>query len=794
MVSGFWRGSALNRKLLRDLLAMRGQAMAIALVIAGGVAMFVMYLSTFDSLRRTTDAYYTRQRFADVFASLERAPASLESRLRGIAGVAQLDTRIAVNVTLDVPGLTEPASGRLLSIPADRRPNLNDLYLRQGRWIEPDRPDEVLANEAFCRAHGFSPGTRIGAIVNGRRRWLTIVGVALSPEYVYTMRPGEMVPDDRRYGIFWMERRALASAFDMEGGFNDVAIALEPRASADDVIGAVDHLLDRYGGRGAVPRSRQASAWTLENEYKQLQTFGFIVPAIFLAVAMFVLNVALTRAVALQRAQIAALKGLGYDNRALAWHYLKWAVMIAAAGVVLGIAVGTWLGTWMIGQYNKYFRFPALDYRLSLQVTLGAASLSLGVSALGAWSAVWRTVRIPPAEAMRPETPPPYRRSVIEQPTVQRLLSTEARMVLRNVVRQPVRSAMSVIGIGSAASLLVVGFSFLDTMELLLEHQFNVAQRQDITVTLAQPRSGEVRHALERLPGVLRVEPMRAVPARLRAGYRERTVSLLGIMPSPMLNRIVDQRGRVATIPKDGLLLSQTLARVLAVQAGDVVELDVLEGARPKLRLPVSATVDDAMGLSTYMDLAALHRLMREGDTWSGAFMEVDRAALPVLYPQLKALPAIAGVSLTETALKNFRRMMGENMDIQILWNVLFAAIIAFGVVYNAARISLAERSRELASLRVLGFTRAEISLILLGELAVLTVLALPLGELMGYGLCRFIAGAFNNELYRIPLHVTPNVMAWAALTVMAASAGSALVVRRRLDRLDLIGVLKVRE
>jgi putative ABC transport system permease protein len=794
MVSGLWHGSALNRKLLRDLLAMRGQAIAIALVIAGGVAMFVMYLSTFDSLRRTTTAYYTRQRFADVFASLERAPASLESRLRAIAGVAQVDTRIAVNVTLDVPGLTDPASGRLISIPADRRPRLNDLYLRQGRWIEPDRPDEVLASEAFCRAHGFRPGARVGAIVNGRRRWLTIVGVALSPEFVYTLRPGEMVPDDRRYGIFWMERRALASAFDMEGGFNDVAIALEPRASADEVIGAVDRLLDRYGGRGAVPRARQPSAWTLENEFTQLQTFGFIVPAIFLGVAMFVLNVALTRAVALQRPQIAALKGLGYDNRALAWHYLKWAVLIAAAGVVLGVVVGSWLGTWMIGLYNKYFRFPSLDFRLSLQVALAAAAASVGVAALGAWSAVWRTVRIPPAEAMRPETPPPYRRSVIEQPVVQRLLSVESRMVLRNIARQPVRSAMSVIGIASAASLLLVGFSFLDTMELLIDHQFNVAQRQDITVTLGQPRSGDVRYALERLPGVLRVEPMRAVPARLRAGYRERTVSLMGIMPSPMLNRIVDQRGRVATVPSEGLLLSRTLARVLSVQPGDVVELDVLEGARPKRLMPVAATVDDAMGLSTYMDLATLHRLMHEGETWSGAFLEIDRAALPVLYPQLKALPAIAGVSLTQTALQNFRRLMGENMNIQVLWNVTFAGIIAFGVVYNAARISLAERSRELASLRVLGFTRAEISMILLGELAALTVLALPLGEAMGYGLCRFIAQSVSNELFRIPLHVTPNVMASAALTVIAASTGSALVVRRRLDRLELVAVLKVRE
>jgi putative ABC transport system permease protein len=794
MVSSFWRGSALNRKLLRDLLAMRGQALAIALVIAGGVTMLVAYFSNFDSLRRTTQAYYTRQRFGDVFASLERAPASLESRLRAIPGVAQIETRVVENVTLDVPGLNEPASGRLVSLSAAHRPALNDLYLRQGRWIEPDRPDEVLANEAFCRAHHFEPGARIAAIVNGRRRWLTIVGVALSPEYVFTIRPGEMIPDDRRYGIFWMERRALASAFNMEGGFNDVVIALEPQASADAVLAAVDHLLDPYGGRGAIPRSRQHSAWTLENELKQLQTFGFIIPTIFLGVAMFVLNVALTRAVALQRPQIATLKGIGYDNRALAWHYLKWALIIAAGGVLLGVATGVWMGTWMIGLYNRMFRFPQLEYRLSWQVTCVAAATSLGVAALGAWSAVWRTVRIPPAEAMRPESPPQYRQTVIEVPAVRRLLSTPARMVLRNISRQPMRSATSVLGIACAGGLLVTGFSFFDAMEIMIDTQFNRAQRQDITLTFAQPRSSDAQHALMHLPGVLRVEPMRAVPARLRAGYRERTVSLLGLAPSPSLNRIVNQTGHVSEVPSSGLLLSQTLATALAVHAGDQIDIEVLEGARPIRRTQVTATIDDTMGLSAYMNLDALHRLMREGDTWSGAFLHIDRAALPVLYPRLKTMPAIAGVSLTEAALRNFRTTMAENMDMQILWNVSFAGIIAFGVVYNAARMSLAERSRELASLRVLGFTRAEISLILLGELAVLTAVALPIGELIGYGLCVIVVNSINSEVFRIPLAITPRVMAWSALTVIAASAFSALIVRRRLDRLDLISVLKVRE
>lgn len=788
------RLSPLNRKLARDLVAMRGQAVAIALVIASGVAMFVMYLSNFDSLERTTRAYYERQRFADVFASFKRAPLALVPRIAAIPNVTHVEPRVAVNVTLDIPGFDEPATGRLISIPADRRPLLNDLFLRQGRWIDPARPDEVIASEAFCRAHGFVPGDRIGAIINGRRRWLTIVGLALSPEFVYSLRPGELIPDDRRFGIFWMAREPLGSAFQMEGGFNDVVLDVAPGASVDRVIAELDLLLEPYGGLGAIPRARQLSNWTIENEFAQLRGFGIAVPLIFLCVAAFVLNVALTRAVALQRPQIAALKAIGYDNTALAWHYLKWALAIAAGGSLVGVIAGAWMGVAVIELYNQYFRFPILDYRLSVGVTGAAVAGSLLSAALGAWAAVRRAVRIPPAEAMRPETPPRYRRSLIERPLLRHALSTAARMVLRNLERQPVRAFTSVIGVACAVAVLVVGFTFTEAITRLIVIQFDVAQRQDVTITFVEPRPASAFHAVSRLPGVLHVEPMRAVPARLRVGPRHRTLSITGVPDPPRLNRIVDVDGRVQTLPSTGLVLSESLARALDVRPGDDVQIDVLEGRRPQWRLPVVATVNDAMGLSAYMDLEALHDLMRESDVLSGAFLDVDAAAMPALERRLKEIPAIAGVTLTAAARRNFLDTMAQNLTMTVTINVIFAGIIAFGVVYNGARISLAERSRELASLRVLGFTRAEISMILLGELAVVTLTALPLGVALGYGLCAWVTHAFSSEVFRIPLVYSPRMAAWASLTTIAASAASALVVRRRLDRLDLVAVLKVRE
>jgi putative ABC transport system permease protein len=773
---------------------MKGQSLAIASVIAAGVTMYVMYLSNFDSLQRTRSTYFESARFADVFASLKRAPSSLRERIVAIPGVEVVATRTVADVTLDVPGMEEPASGRLVSLPEQGRPPLNDVYLRRGRWIDPARPDEVLASEMFCEAHGFNPGDRVAAIINGRKRWLTIVGVALSPEYVYGIKPGELFPDKRRFGIFWMGRRALASAFDMEGGFNDVALSVAKGASVPEVIAQLDRLLEPYGGRGAIPQSLQISAWTLENELTQLQTFGFLIPVIFLGVAAFILNVALARALALQRAQIAALKALGYSNGELAWHYTKWALVIATFGAVAGVIIGARLGAAMIGLYNEFFRFPSLDYGLSIGVAVASVIGSLVVAALGAQSAVRRAVRIPPAEAMRPEPPERYRQSVFERTWRRFRLTLATRMILRNMERQPTRTLLSITGISFAVAVLLVGLAFIDVINLLIDQQFGLAMRQDATVMFVEPRSGRAQYDVEHLPGVMDVEPMRSVAVRLRAGHRTRTLAITGLPTSPQLNRVVDRGGRALSLPSEGLVLSKMLGDILDVEPGNSLQVEVLEGARPVRDVPVAALVDDSLGLQAYMRIDVLRRMLREGSTLSGAALTLDSARLDRFYSTVKVMPAVAGVAMRDVALQNFRETMAENMNIQIFFNVMFAGVIAFGVVYNSARVSLSERARDLASLRVLGFTRGEISLILLGELAILTVAALPIGAVIGYLLGNSIMFAFNNELYRLSFLVSAATIAWSFLVVVVAAFVSGLVVRRRLDHLDLVAVLKTRE
>ncbi|HET9387560.1 MAG TPA: FtsX-like permease family protein [Gemmatimonadales bacterium] len=786
--------SALDRKLFRDLWAMKGQAIAIALLAAAGVAMYVMYQSNFTSLSHTQHAYYERQRFAHVFATLKRAPQRVAVEIAAIPGVSAVEARVASYVTLDLGRRDEPAGAQLIAIPTGRRPRVNDLFLRRGRWIEAGRSDEILASEGFVLANRLEPGDQVSAIINGRLRPLTIVGVALSPEYVYSIRPGELIPDDERFGVFWMDEKALATAFDMEGGFNDLVLSLSPGASTDEVIGRLDRILEPFGGRGAIPRASQPSHWTVENELLQLKTFGFVLPLIFLIIASFVLNLVLTRALELQRTQIALLKALGYDNTSIGWHYLKWAMVIGAIGVVIGVIGGVVLGTTIIGFYNEYFRFPVLAFHLPLRVVVGAAALTFAAAGAGAFRAVVRAVKVPPAEAMRPEAPARYRRTILETPVVSRHLGMAGRMVVRNIARHRFRAAATVFGISCAVAILMVGFVFTDAIERLILTQFWHTELQDVTVNFMEPRGDEARHMLARLPGVVAVEPQRSVPVRVRAAHRQRYLALTGVSPSARLKRVLDRRGAPIRMPPAGVVLSLKLAEALGVTTGDVVTLDVLEGRRPTQRVEVAGLVDDLLGLAVYMDIVTLHQLMREGDVATSALLLIDPSHESRLSSALKGIPTVAGAGFKRAVLKRFREILTATLNLSIFINLLFAGVIAFGVVYNAARISLSERTHELASLRVLGFTRAEISLILLDELALLTLVSLPLGGALGYSLAVAIVESIDSEVYRFPLYVSRQAVAQAFLGIIGAALVSGLVVRRKLDHLDLIAVLKAKE
>ena len=785
---------SLDRKLLRDLGQMKSQAIAIVLVIAAGIATFVMSMCAYTSLEAGKESFYREYRFAEIFSSARRCPNSLITRIEQLPGVASVETRLVYDVLLDVPEMTEPATARLISIPDSGDNRLNRVYIARGRMIEPGRPGEVVVSEMFAEAHGFVPGDSVSAIINGKMQKLTIVGIALSPEYVMQIQGGSLLPDKKRFGIFWISRLELESAFDMSGAFNSVSLKLAHDGNIQEVISQLDHLLTPYGSIGAYDRSQQLSHQYVTDELFQLRTMAIIAPAIFLSVAAFLLNIVISRIISQQREQIAALKAFGYTNYEVGFHYLSLVMVISLGGVVVGTLFGIWMAENLTEMYQEFYKFPLLVLKINRMAILLALLLTTLAAVVGTWLAVHKAIELPPAEAMRPEPPPNYRPTLVERFVPANLLPTELRMIIRNIERKPFKATVSVVGIAMAVAVLILGSFSLDALNYLIDFQFRKAQRQDLTVGFIEPMTSSVVHELTRLDGVLDRETIRSVATRIHFQQRSRRVGIIGLEAEPELFRLLDADEHPVEIPYHGIMLNSKLAELLGAKLGDQVIVEVLESKRPVLQLEVTAIVNEFGGINAYMNIQQVHQLLKESNVASGAFLKVDSNRIEKLYHELESRPAVASVTIKDAAIQSFQETIAENMLTMRSFNILFAVIIAIGVVYNSARISLSEQSRDLATMRVIGFTRKEVSTILLGELALFTLVAIPLGWLFGYLFAAGMILGLDTENYRIPLVISRTTFAFASLVVILATFFSGLVVQRRVSQLDLVGVLKTRE
>ena len=779
----------LRRKLVRDLRHMRGQAIAIALIVASAVAMYVTMRGMYESLLVTQRRYYEQYRFPHVFASLKRAPDSVAQRIREIDGVAVVDTRVSIGVTLDVRDLPEPASAQLISVPDRGEPLLNALHIRRGRTIR--NADEAYVSEAFADANRLAPGETLDAVINGRWRKLRIAAVVITPEYINEAR-GQAFPDNRRFGVLWMRHEELAAATGMHGAFNDLALTLAPGASEADVISAVDRILAPYGCLGAYGRDEQQSHRMIRDELAQDRITSLVIPAIFLAVAALLIHLLLLRVVSSDREQIAVLKAFGYENGAIARHFAELALVIVGAGVLLGVPVGIRLGHGLTSLYTRFFHFPSLTFEPGLTAIAISAGVAVAAALVGSLVAVRRVVALPPAEGMRAEAPIAFGRTSVDR--VMKLVSPPVRMILRSMQRRPLRTLMSLVALSTAAMILVVGQFSTDSLDRIIAITFRSAQTDDATITFNEVRGDDARHALARLPGVTRVEPMRVVPVRIRSGPLSKRTMLTGLERDAQLRRLIDADGRRLELPPAGIVLTKMLAKRLGVRAGDFVMVESLEARRSVERMEVTALVDEMIGIGSYASRDAVNRFMREGPSMSGANLAIDPHLAPRLYAYLKNTPAVASVALREAMLESFLKTIAENITISVTTIVTFAAIIAFGVIYNGARIALSERGRDLASLRVLGFSAGEVGAMLIGEQVILTLISIPLGFAAGWGVSAWIAHLFESEVYRIPLVISGKTYATSFFVIAVAAVFTAFVVQRRIATLDLVSVLKTRE
>jgi len=750
-----------------------------------------MSFGVVDSLKLSRDVYYDRYQFADVFAQLKRAPEGIRQQVLDIPGVSAVEARVVFGVTVQVDGMIEPASGKLISLPDGRKPLLNNLYLRSGRMLLPDESDAILSSEAFAAAHGFTLGDRVSMVINGHKRSLKIVGIVLSPEYVYSLGPGALFPDDKRFGVFWMSQRALEAAVDMDGAFNDIAIRMDRSSNVENIKQELDIVLKPYGGLISYARKDQLSHWFLQNDLDQLRIMGLFAPTIFLGVAAFLINVVMTRQVATQRVQIGMLKAVGYGNGEIALHYLKMVLVIVVVGSILGIAGGIWLGAGMTNMYAQFFHFPILRFSFSAEVMIFAVFFCTISAVIGTLIAIGQAAKLPPAEAMRPANPIQFRRTLLERMGLEKFFSHLTRIVIRHVERRPVRALFSTLGIGLSMSILIFAFFMEDSINYMMEVQFDIAQRQDVSIGFVEPRAISSLEEIRLMPGVMSVEPLRSVAVFLKSEHHSKRAAIMGLRPDPDLNRILDQNLKAAQVPEQGLALSSKLAEVLHVKKGDMVIAEVLEDRRPVLKIRVAEIVEEFIGLSAFMDMDQLNRHLNEGTVITGASLMVDPLWNGPLYQKIKEIPAIASMNIMKKAREIFRETMGENILKMVAVNIIFASMISFGVIYNTARIALSERGRELASLRVLGLTKGEVAYILFGEMTVIILIAIPIGLFIGYLMVLGMAQSMDTELFRIPVIVEKSTYGLSVIIVVVSSVLSFYLVWRQVENIDLVSAQK---
>jgi putative ABC transport system permease protein len=787
--------SLLDRKLLRDLRALKSQALAVALVMGCGLAMMIMTRSLILSLETTRDDYYRDYRFAQVFARLKRAPNSVAEQLSAIPGVAAIQTGIALQATLDLPGMAEPAVGLIQSLPERDELVLNRLHLRQGRiLVGRSSHGEILCGEAFAEAHQLKPGDEISAILYGRKQEFRIAGVVLSPEFVFEAPPGAALPDNRTYGVFWMPYEELATASNLDGAFNTVTFTLAPGTAEEAVIAAVDRLLTPYGGRGAYGRESHPSHVRVRDEIRVLHGLSIGFPLVFLSVAAFMTNAVMSRQITLQREQIAMLKACGFSNRQVGWHYFKFSLVIVVVGTAIGSLGGLALGHRLVEMYHLFFRFPHLEFMLAKSVLVFAVAVSALAAFTGVWGAVRTAMRLPPAEAMRPEPPSNFRPSIVERVGLGQTISVSLRMAFRNIERRPGRAGLTVTALALATGILIVPSALRDGINYVLDYQWDIVQRHTVFVSLIEPGPARALFDFQHLPGVIRAEPVRSAPVELRAGSRKRRLGLTGLSGRAVLNRVIDAEEKQIQLPPHGMILSAKLAEVLEVAPGDVLNVRVLDGRRPELTIPIVALSEDFAGTAAFMEINELNRLLGEGDRITGAYLSVMAGEWPNFLAELKETPRASSVVIKEGIRNSFRKTTAESMGLVQKIYMSFAIVVAFGIVYNSARISLSERQRELATLRVVGFTRREVAGVLISELVILTTVALPLGLIIGSVFATAILQTINTEFVRLPVILTGSNYAFAVLVVAVASFLSAVFASRRLDRLDLVGVLKARD
>jgi putative ABC transport system permease protein len=792
--------SVLDRKLWREARGSLALLGAITSVIAVGVMCFIYMRSTHHNLSLARWQYYAQCRMADFWVDVKKAPLVEVERLTELPGVTAIRPRIQFYATVDLAQVASPLNAMVLSLPDEReaQPIINDIVLETGGYFTDRRANEVIVNSAFARRQGIRPGQTIHLILNNRRQELLVVGTAISSEFIYLVAPGSIAPDREHFGVFYLKRTFAEEVFDFDGATNQIVGLLDPehQEHSQDILRRIESMLAPYGVVTSYPRRTQTSNQFLSDELRGLGLFSTMMPAIFLVVGALVLNVLMVRLVDQQRVTIGTLKAIGYPDATIFLHYTKFALALALGASLVGLVLGYGMANFVTSLYRMFYEFPNLENHIYAGTYSGGVAVAIVCALVGSLQGARTALALKPAEAMRPK--PPARGGAIwlEQfAWLWQRLSFGWRLVLRNVFRNPLRSAVGMFAAAMGAALLVCGFILANAITFLIDFQFERVTRSDVDLHFKDERGVAALFEARSLPGVDRAEPVFDVSCTFIHGPHRRRSGIMGVAPGSRLTTPRDTQGRAIRVPETGLAMSRKLAELLEIIPGDYVTVLPTRGLRHELRVRVAELSDSYIGMAVYADIRFLGRLLREEFALNGVQLALDTSprSMRQFYAQIKQLPAVQSVNARADTIENMNFIVAtQRIFISLL--VLFAGVIFFSSLLNSSLIGLAERRREVATLRVLGYTEWQIGGLFLRESLVINSLGTLLGLPLGYSLALLLSKLYNTEMFRFPLITPPNV--WfgtiAAAVIFALAAHG--VVQLTINRQDWLEASKTKE
>lgn len=771
----------LRRKAWRDILENKGVYFACVVVITIGLMVFTSMSVVVESMDRAQKEFYSETHFGDGFISVTGYPENKVNSLTFLPGIDQAEGRIVKDVRLLDQKQDSNRYLRMVSINMTDTPKINQLRLIKGHLPSDNQP-EILVDPKFLAANHLVLGDSITANLDGRQVTFFITGTAQSPEFIYIMKNAQdFYPSPEEFGIAYVPLSSLKALVKEKGQVNDLVVTLQSGVDFESVKDSLQAQLKPYGVKSIVPRKDQPSNAILNSEIKQIRTMAKTLPVVFLGVAAIILYTMLRRIIEQQRIAIGTLKAFGFTDREVILHYLTYPLVIGTTGGLIGGLSGVALSFPLTTMYKEFFALPGLKSEFSVKYLLIGLFLSLFFSVLSGVKGSLDILRLEPAQAMRPPAPVTASKTQIEKITwFWQNISAQAQMGIRDVFRSPTRSLFNILGIAVVFSLMTVSWSMQNMTKLLTVVQLEQVQTYDVKIQLSQPASTRLtQQAVAHEAGVSRVEPLLEVPATLKNDWLKKEVALMGLSEDSTLYNILDKSGVRLEVPDHGVLLSEHLANSLKVKAGDFIYVEsplrreTLDEKGENLL--VKGVVPQYVGLNAFMAEKELQRFLRQGEISTSMLVKMDQAEVGQLKSKYRNASNVSSIESLKDTGDKIRKMM-DSYGFTTWLLAIMGGIAGFALIYNSSIISLSERKRELASLRVLGMTPREVLRVITSEQWTLYIFGILLGIPMAYGLSLSMAQSMSNDMYSLPAGLPPMALLGAA----AGTAFSVLIAQSR--------------